>query len=772
LHHKFPIKESHLRPLVTSVALALIVCFPVRAQDLNENFSGTAFPPPGWTSFRGANGIGTLYDWTRVDFPSQPISGPGSAYVRYEANGGIPGQDWLVTPLLRPSAGHNVLSFLIRDELVSPFALDYKSTLMIMVSTASQTTHADFIPIDTLPEPNTSSFTLQTVNLSAYDNQDIYVAFVMQNDDGDGWFIDEVTGISFPPPTPMAYQSVATVQGNTAAVIRGATNQDVISVLVTTTGTTSPLVVSQLVVHMAGTTNVSDVVNARIFYTGTGTFFGTAKQFGATAISPNGVLTFSDSLQLQSGVNHFWLAFDIKGSATVGHEVDGGCVSVTVNGVGTVVPSVTSPAGRRPIWDTNFGGGAAGGGYLYSNSTSGSTNAAVQPAYNWISEKTNEVYSWTSGNDDDGYFGPISLPFNFPFFGSSYSQVYISSNGFLSFGAGSKNRFHTVVPSPGPPNGYIAGAWKDLTCSQFDYADAHVYYGTNGNKFIATYVHAHDYNVPASYITFQIILSPNGDVKIQYNPHETSSPLPGSIINDCTVGIEGPSGTKGINYRFNGSGGPMFNDSVAIAFMLDDAPLPIQLASFTGRLDPASHGVLLEWKTLTEISNFGFYAEKRADNEQSFSEIPNSFSPGQGTTLQPHSYSFIDTGIMLPGRYHYRLRQKDLDGNSRYFPSIAVDLTTTSVAEQAPHEFRLFQNYPNPFNPETEIKFSVEKAGVTTVRVYNTIGQEVSTLFDDIAEPGRYYRMKINGQNLASGIYFYKVQTGQRSDMRKMVLIK
>ena len=749
-----------------------MACSPCLSQDLDENFGSTIFPPPGWTSFRGANGAGTQFDWGRVDFPSQPLPGPGSAHVRYEANGGVLSQDWLVTPLLRPTPGHNILTFYTRDEIVTPFALDYKSILMIMVSTGSQTTYGDFVPVDTLHEPNTSTFSLRSVDLSAYNNQSIYVAFVMENDDGDGWFIDDVRGISFPPPTPMIYLTATTVQGNTSAMIRGATRQDVLSLLITTAGNASPLVTSQLVVNLAGTTNPSDVVNARMFYSGTGTFFDTTRQFGSTIVSPAGTLVFEDSLLLQTGVNHFWLACDISPNASVGHEVDGSVVSLTTDGSGTITPSVSSPAGSRPIWDYNFGGGPAGGGYLYANSTSGATNAAVQPAYTWITEKSNEIDTWTSGNGDDGYFGPVTMPFSFPFFGSSYNKVYISSNGFVSFGGGSKNRFHTSIPSIGGPNGFIAGAWKDLTCSQFDYTDAHIYYGASGNKFIVTYVHAHDFNVPASFITFQIILTSNGDVKIQYNPHETSSPLPVSIINNCTVGIENPSGGSGISYRFDGAGGPMFNDSVAVAFSLDGAPLPIQLASLTARLDGAAHGVRVEWKTITEISNFGFYLEKRAESEQGFREIPNSFTPGQGTTLQPHTYSFLDSGLPPQGRYYYRLRQKDLDGNSRYFPATFIDVTTTSVAEEAPREFHLFQNYPNPFNPETEVTFSVETAGPATVNLYNTVGQQVATLFNEPAEPGRFYHLTVHGQNLASGIYFYKVQAGQRSDVKKMVLIK
>jgi hypothetical protein len=89
-----------------------------------------------------------------------------------------------------------------------------------------------------------------------------------------------------------------------------------------------------------------------------------------------------------------------------------------------------------------------------------------------------------------------------------------------------------------------------------------------------------------------------------------------------------------------------------------------------------------------------------------------------------------------------------------------------------PHGFTLGQNYPNPFNPSTEIKFSVETVGRTTLEVSNIIGQKVATLFDDVAEPGRYYKVRFGGANLASGVYLYRLRSGKRSELKKLLLLK
>lgn len=204
-----------------------------------------------------------------------------------------------------------------------------------------------------------------------------------------------------------------------------------------------------------------------------------------------------------------------------------------------------------------------------------------------------------------------------------------------------------------------------------------------------------------------------------------------------------------------------------------NTPLPITLASFTGGIVPGTtNHVRLDWRTLSEINNYGFMVQRRTEGDSLFADLPNAFIPGNGTTTEPHDYTFIDSTLGTAGRYHYRLRQIDLDGTSHYSTSIAVDFVVLSVIENAPREFKLTQNYPNPFNPETQITFSVENSGPATLQIYNIIGQHVATLFEGNAEAGRYYTLKLNGKGLASGIYLYRLQSGKKSDLKKMLLVK
>ena len=88
-----------------------------------------------------------------------------------------------------------------------------------------------------------------------------------------------------------------------------------------------------------------------------------------------------------------------------------------------------------------------------------------------------------------------------------------------------------------------------------------------------------------------------------------------------------------------------------------------------------------------------------------------------------------------------------------------------------PDEFALEQNYLNPFNPATTIRFSTESAGFVTLRVYNILGQEVATLVKGNMEAGSHVTT-FDAKELASGVYYYRLQTGSDFKARKMMLLR
>jgi hypothetical protein len=93
------------------------------------------------------------------------------------------------------------------------------------------------------------------------------------------------------------------------------------------------------------------------------------------------------------------------------------------------------------------------------------------------------------------------------------------------------------------------------------------------------------------------------------------------------------------------------------------------------------------------------------------------------------------------------------------------------VDNAIPSGYALTQNYPNPFNPTTEIQFTIMKSGFTTLKVYDLLGKEVVTLVNENLNPGTF-KSTINGSNLASGTYIYRLVSGTTVITKKMMLLK
>ena len=100
-----------------------------------------------------------------------------------------------------------------------------------------------------------------------------------------------------------------------------------------------------------------------------------------------------------------------------------------------------------------------------------------------------------------------------------------------------------------------------------------------------------------------------------------------------------------------------------------------------------------------------------------------------------------------------------------------ISLTGVKTVSQNPTTYTLSQNYPNPFNPSTKINFSIQKAGLVTLKIYNILGQEVATLVNYELKPGTYSSV-FDASRLSSGVYFYTIHAGDFVQAKKMMLLK
>ncbi|NCS90343.1 MAG: hypothetical protein CO127_05920 [Ignavibacteria bacterium CG_4_9_14_3_um_filter_36_18] len=88
-----------------------------------------------------------------------------------------------------------------------------------------------------------------------------------------------------------------------------------------------------------------------------------------------------------------------------------------------------------------------------------------------------------------------------------------------------------------------------------------------------------------------------------------------------------------------------------------------------------------------------------------------------------------------------------------------------------PAQYELTQNYPNPFNPSTKIRFGIPEAGLVNIKVFDVLGQEVTTLVNEFRNAG-YHEVDFSASKLNSGIYFYTITSGNFSATKKMMLLK
>ncbi|MBS1515444.1 MAG: T9SS type A sorting domain-containing protein [Bacteroidetes bacterium] len=147
------------------------------------------------------------------------------------------------------------------------------------------------------------------------------------------------------------------------------------------------------------------------------------------------------------------------------------------------------------------------------------------------------------------------------------------------------------------------------------------------------------------------------------------------------------------------------------------------------------------------------------------------------TTLATGVPNNGSASVTLPNIQNSSCRIKVKASNNIFFDISNTNFTITNVVgignvNAAPLTFNLAQNYPNPFNPTTLINFTIPKTANVTLKVYDMKGELVTALIDGILTTEGNYSYEFDGSKLASGMYFYKIEAGQYSETKKMILVK
>jgi hypothetical protein len=260
-------------------------------------------------------------------------------------------------------------------------------------------------------------------------------------------------------------------------------------------------------------------------------------------------------------------------------------------------------------------------------------------------------------------------------------------------------------------------------------------------------------------------------VKTDANGNEQWSNTYGGSSSDIAYGIRETSDGGFIITGHTLSFGAGVHDVWLIRL---ETIIPVELTSFTASVN--SNAVQLNWSTASETNNMGFDIERSviSNGVRNLIWEKIGFIEGKGTTTEIQHYSFTDNLTLKHNlNFYYRLKQMDFDGTFTYSNEIEVDLSL-------PQNFSLGQNYPNPFNPSTKIKYTIPFVGPSIMKfvqlkVFDVLGNEVATLIDEYKLAGNYeveFSLPADGQGLASGIYFCRLQTDNYSKTIKMLFFK
>lgn len=172
--------------------------------------------------------------------------------------------------------------------------------------------------------------------------------------------------------------------------------------------------------------------------------------------------------------------------------------------------------------------------------------------------------------------------------------------------------------------------------------------------------------------------------------------------------------------------------------------------------------------TISQYNGFGSVISWVKENgDASFADIPYKY------IVWLQDFSILNNEIYV--YYYDGYREFPYDRPATFKEAkISIDVLLTNIIndeEHLPYEFKLLQNYPNPFNPTTKINYSIPTSSKVSLIVYDILGREVKLLVNEFQNAGRY-SIDFNAEGLSSGVYFYRLTSGQFSETRKLILLR
>ena len=255
-----------------------------------------------------------------------------------------------------------------------------------------------------------------------------------------------------------------------------------------------------------------------------------------------------------------------------------------------------------------------------------------------------------------------------------------------------------------------------------------------------------------------------------------SGTIPASEPASPTIGPLGPVsadpaniGTVALRQGGSTTGPALKLDDIKIGSAWSNAPLGVELASFTAMGEPGM--IVLRWATASELGCYQWQVERSLNFSSDYRVL--AVIPASGSDSRNNEYLWTDD-VVEPGQeYYYKLRGFDLNGSQTVYGPVSA-----SAGPALPNQGQdfLVRCSPNPFGQTANISYLLNRPGRVNLNIYNVYGQLVKSLNSGF-QPAGWHSLpwdgrKSDGHNCASGIYFYRLTSGDKTYRGKLILVK
>jgi hypothetical protein len=426
------------------------------------------------------------------------------------------------------------------------------------------------------------------------------------------------------------------------------------------------------------------------------------------------------------------------------------------------------------------------------------------PAFNWTEIAPTaggagtEVAELTTQDD---FSALVDLPFSFQYYGLSYDQITICTNGWVAFGDAvtEVDWSNSAIPDADGPPAMLAPFWEDLNLEHG--GQIATYHDAAAGTFTVEFYQVPQWTPETALETFQVVLydpaqhpTTTGDGKILFQWLTVSDP------SEATFGIENQAEAVGIELGMNGAYDPTslgVQNDYAVLFTPPEENFPVAVTLTPESLPiviPATGGSFnytVDLSAPVNAATFDVWMDVVLPNGAVYGPVLS-----RSITMQPAQSMTRDMSQEIPGNapageYFYRsfigdeamgviwscdtfafTKEGVSDGASGSWSCIENGAQAGELNfDASAAKYVLHSNSPNPFNPVTTISFSLPQASLVSLEVYNSQGSRVAILVDGWRNTGAH-DVTFDGSSLASGVYIYQLQAGDFVEAGKMVLMK